>query len=849
MTVSPTPESAPDPELESEDDPTLAHLVAQALELIEEDGDGTSIDWLCRHRPDLKPRVEAAIRLAGRFPSLQRQALDSEGTPLFRDRYEVEERIGSGAMGAVWAAQDTRLHRRVAIKVLGNSLDLHATSPERFEREAKALAAVRHPSIVTVHDSGLTESGEPYLVMENVEGISLADFLDRPEGESDDWTERLRSALNAPSMTPTESTYERQVVRWIAELADGLLAAHRAGVVHRDIKPSNIMIRTSGEAVLVDFGIAHVEGHAELTGTGVSIGTPAYMAPEALDGQRARREQGELHGLDVWGLGATLHHALVGQPPYVGSASDVIHALATRAPAPIERLAPDLPKDLRAIIEHTLERSPSRRYRSVADLSQDLHAFLDHRPVSVRPVGRTGRILRQARTSRALRGAAVAVALVAVLLGARWLHGQRQEARVQEGIAAMAAVPANLTVTIPSMRMIATEDDRTAMLGTLDRLVRSGQHPVAARALRASLRLDFGDAAAAAEDMRAIARELGTPYARGLADAYGQLSPGAGAGDLVLEGLPAAEVPLDHYLFGYHELRQLRRETARESFLMPGLEGHRHARELAVLCASLEIDKHPRSKRPQARDDAAQAMLKEARQLESDFGYRSAMSASLIATALGTLRRWNQTFDMTQESLKLSPYSVPTLENAALAAQKLRRHEDVDRLVELGDRLIPDHPKLNEYWIRSATGAGLTDEALERIEVASLRPESQRAFLRALTITNEAIARWMEGDEVAMGSWSDRALEACREGDPDGKNGRYQSLRLLVDGLRSDDLPSLFVAGLALHETNEFSVYFLDFLCRTFPETVPPEAGPYLRSFLESVRDTVRAGDLVERAD
>ncbi len=833
--------------LSEEDGAMLAQLVAKALEWEDEEGEGPAIESLCRERPDLRPRVEAAVRMAGRFPALQWHSVESEGAPLFKDRYEVEDRLGSGAMGAVWAARDVRLGRRVAIKVLGTSLDLTATTPERFEREAHALAAVRHPAVVAVHDSGLTESGVPFLVMENVEGVSLADFLSWPEGESDDWTEHLRIALDAPSLIPSESTLERQMVRWISELAGGLHAAHQAGVVHRDIKPSNIMIRTSGEAVLVDFGIAYVEGLADLTHTGLSIGTPAYMAPEGLDGSGAKRGMDQVNGLDVWGLGATLYHALTGRPPYVGSSSEVIRALATRDPEPIEELAPDLHTDLRAILEHALERSLSRRYASVEVLADDLNAFLEHRPISVRPISRARRFLRKARTSKALRGAAVAILAISMGLGVRWSMLQDRRAADAEGRAAWSALPANLTVTSPRLRWIAQEQDRAAMLDAVDRVVRSRRHPVSGRALRASLRLDFGDPVGAKEDMRWIAGHLATPYAVGLANAYADLpGPQASAKDLELGALPAPETPLEHYLFGYHELRQLRRGTARDAFMSPGLSGHRHARELAVLCASLEIDKHPRTERPLERDAAAQAMLEQAKQLEADFGYRSAMSASMIATTLCALRRWGMALEMAEESLALSPYSVPTLENAALAAQKRRRHGDVDRLVSQGCRLIPDLPRLNEHWIRSASSSGLAEEALDRLESCSLRPEHMRPFLRALVEGNKALKCWVDGDDAGMREWSARAVKSCEANDPGGTSARFGGLKLLAQGLLADDREALFLAGLRLHETNELSVYMLEYLCATFPESIPTEALPFLKSFLETVRDTVRVRDLVE---
>ena len=824
--------------------------MAQALELAEEDGDGTSIEWLCRHRPDLQPRVEAAIRMSERFPTLQLRSVDSDGAPMIGERYEIEERLGSGAMGAVWSAYDIRLGRRVAVKVMEDSLDLGVTSAERFDREAKALAAIRHPAVVAVYDSGLTETGDPFLVMENVEGVSLADLFDRSEGESGDWAERLRDALDAPSLASLEPLYERQLARWIAELASGLQDVHQAGVVHRDVKPSNIMIRENGEAVLVDFGIAFVEGQSDLTATNASIGTPAYMAPEAADGRTGKRETRLVQSLDVWSLGATLYRGLTGQAPYVGTPSEVMRALATRDPKSIEQLAPGVPKDLRAIVEHAMERRPSSRYSTTGALAADLSAFLEHRQVSVRPIGRVGRLLRVARRSRVLNGAALALAAVALVMGMSALRTVRQRNWDKESIAAMVAVPANITVTSPFLRWIDREDDRKAMLGSLDRLVNSEAHPIASRALRASLRLDFHDLEGASQDMAAIAAELGTPYSHALAALYAALEgPEANVAQLPLGDLPAPTIALDHYLFGYHELRQLRRESARKHLLIPDLVEHRHARELAVLCASLEIDKFGKKSQKEQRDAAVAEMLRQARQVESDFGYRSAMSAYLIATPLCILRRWNLALETASESFALSPWSVPAIENAALAALRLRRHEEVERFAEVGLRLVPKNSKLQEHWIRSASSFGLAEEALARVEAVTFRSESTKRYLRALVLANAALSDWDAGDMEGMNRWAQKVTAACHAGDPERKSTRFEGLRLLAEGLRTDDEQTLFLAGLKMHSTNQLSLSLLDFLCRTFPDKLPPEAAPYLRSVLETVHNTVRSRDLVDRTD
>ena len=201
--------------------------------------------------------------------------------------YEVIAVLGHGGMGVVLKGWDPRLHRPVAIKLLAPQLATHPTARARFEREARAAAALRHPNVVAVHETA-EQGGVPYLVMEFVDGQSLLD--------------RVRAN---PLDLPTLARYARQVV-------DGLVAVHEKGIVHRDVKPSNILIEADSErVVLTDFGLALVcREESDLTAAGNVLGTPAYMSPEQLRGERADARS------DLFSLGCVLYAMAVGRSPF-----------------------------------------------------------------------------------------------------------------------------------------------------------------------------------------------------------------------------------------------------------------------------------------------------------------------------------------------------------------------------------------------------------------------------------------------------------------------------------------------------------------------------------------------------
>jgi eukaryotic-like serine/threonine-protein kinase len=259
-------------------------------------------------------------------------------------RYRLRAFLAAGGMGAVWAAEDAVLGRRVAVKLLGEWLAGDPVAAERLRREARAAARLVHPNVARVLDLG-EEEGRPYLVMELLEGESLA----------------ARIARSGP-LAPAEAA------GIAAAVADALHAAHRAGVVHRDVKPGNVFLTAGRDVKVLDFGIAAAAWEGSLTG-GELIGTAAYLAPERALGRAATP------AADVYALGVVLYEMLSGRPPFSGEvglalASAHIHA----RPLPLRQAAPWVPAPLAAACERALAKDPTERPPSAAALADLLRA-------------------------------------------------------------------------------------------------------------------------------------------------------------------------------------------------------------------------------------------------------------------------------------------------------------------------------------------------------------------------------------------------------------------------------------------------------------------------------------------
>ncbi|MFI1497765.1 protein kinase [Streptomyces platensis] len=259
-------------------------------------------------------------------------------------RYELVEQLGHGGMGTVYRAVDHRLRRTVAVKTLSAELAMQPEFLIRFQREAHAAAALNHPGVATVHDVGEDSGGgaaEPYLVMEYVAGRTLSQVLgDGPltVAQAVDITGQVLAALDH---------------------------SHRHAIVHRDIKPANVMLTASGAVKVVDFGIAKAlsEVATRLTGTGVAVGTPAYLAPEQINGAETD------HRTDLYAVGCLLYELLTGRPPYTGdSPFSVMHQHLAAEPVPPSRLRPELPPAVDAVIARALHKRREDRFADAATM-------------------------------------------------------------------------------------------------------------------------------------------------------------------------------------------------------------------------------------------------------------------------------------------------------------------------------------------------------------------------------------------------------------------------------------------------------------------------------------------------
>lgn len=319
-------------------------------------------------------------------------------TQALAGRYEIERELGHGGMATVYLARDLRHGRSVAIKVLRPDLAA-AIGGTRFLREINITAQLQSPHILPLLDSGEAD-GLLYYVMPYVQGDSLRTRLVK-EG--------------ARGLAPSEA------MRLLRDIVDGLAHAHRRDVVHRDIKPDNVMI-ADRHAVILDFGVAkamsHAKGSSGLTSVGVSLGTPAYMAPE-----QAAADQDIDHRADIYSVGILAYEMLSGQPPFTGNAQAVLVAQIADPPTPLLQLAPNVPPAIAQIVMKCLEKDPAKRWQTADELLVELEKLTTPTGGFTAPADSRTRLRR-----RALVGA-VALAVVATATFAtaevrrdRWVH-------------------------------------------------------------------------------------------------------------------------------------------------------------------------------------------------------------------------------------------------------------------------------------------------------------------------------------------------------------------------------------------------------------------------------------------
>ncbi|MBI4612060.1 MAG: protein kinase [Planctomycetes bacterium] len=338
--------------------------------------------------------------------------LDDVQSPHRLGPYVVERILGRGGMGIVYLARDLELHRKVAIKVLlGAQFGSSAVERARFQREMEIGCAVQHPNIVRVLHSG-EDAGLFWFAMDFVDGRTLQKTVDE------------------------DGLAPRDAARIVRTVADALGHLHDLGIVHRDLKPTNILVRSDGDPVLLDFGIAkRLCGEIRLTGSHALVGTPRYMSPEQAS------PSGHTIGpaSDLYGLGGILYFCLTGRPPTAGtSVHGILWQILARDVLPPSRIHPGIPRDLEVVTMKCLRKSPENRYPSAKAVAGDLARFLEGRPIEARGPSVTYRAWKFAlRNPLPVAVSVLALALVSALSiwGAariRALEGEIVEARARE---------------------------------------------------------------------------------------------------------------------------------------------------------------------------------------------------------------------------------------------------------------------------------------------------------------------------------------------------------------------------------------------------------------------------------
>ncbi len=404
--------------LPPEDDPrylaTLAELVLLEMELSRKQralaGPGapagplrTVPDYLqrfpCLNQPDILGRLvaqqeELERRFGGTLATLEAPEWitvpDPQrllGTPTAIPGYDILDELGRGGMGVVYQARQLALNRVVALKTVTGHGRADPEVRARFQREAEAIAHLRHANIVPIFEIG-EHHGTPFFVMEWMEGGSLA-----------------RRVAGTPQ-TPHEAA------RIVETIARAIQYAHEQGIVHRDLKPANILLTADGTLKVADFGLAkRLDEDAGYTLTGQILGTPSYMAPE----QAAGRIRQVGPATDVYALGAILYDLLTGRPPFKAAATfDTLEMVLTREPVPPSRLQSKLPRDLETICLKCLEKDRARRYASAGELADDLARFRAGKPILARPIGPIERVVKWVRRQPVLAGL-IGVTLLALL--------------------------------------------------------------------------------------------------------------------------------------------------------------------------------------------------------------------------------------------------------------------------------------------------------------------------------------------------------------------------------------------------------------------------------------------------
>jgi hypothetical protein len=337
----------------------------------------------------IAPRAEVACPACGSTFRLETDVTTGSETSVGWKvgRFDLIEKVGEGGFGTVYKARDAELDRTVAVKVPRAGFLAGLQELDRFLREARAAAQLRHPSIVAVHEVGESD-GVPFIVSDFVRGVSLADRLSA-------WRPTFRDAAQL-----------------VAAVAEALHYAHERGVVHRDVKPQNIMMHEDNTPCVMDFGLARRDtGEITMTIEGQVLGTPAYMSPEQARGEGHTADSRS----DVYSAGVVLYQLLTIELPFRGTKAMVLYQVEHDEPRPPRGLNDHIPRDLETITLKAMAKEPDRRYATAGDFAADLRRWLDGEPIQARPVGRAERAVKWARRNPGVARLLVVLVAVAVV--------------------------------------------------------------------------------------------------------------------------------------------------------------------------------------------------------------------------------------------------------------------------------------------------------------------------------------------------------------------------------------------------------------------------------------------------
>ena len=372
-------------------------LLADAVLALEQRGEAGLQEFLGAHPSDAEG-IRAGLERLRRMGVLAPPPAAPVEPQRFGE-FRVLRKLGAGGMGVVYVAEQTSLQRKVALKVVRPELLLSPTARERFQREVEAIARLQHPGIVPILAVG-DEHGQPWFAMEYIEGRTLEQLLAVVDGQDPARTSgnALRSAFGAELRPGSGATgafvasYWETCVRLVLQVAQTMVHVHERGIVHRDLKPSNVVVTPHGQAMVLDFGLAHVQDLQRVTRTEAPVGSPAYMAPEQVRGEAVDER------VDVYGLGVTLYQLLTAKLPFEASNGEQLRAMILAGGArPLRAWNRAVPRDLEVLVAVALDRDRQRRYGSMAAFAADLERVVQRQPIHARPLGVSLRLVRWAQ--------------------------------------------------------------------------------------------------------------------------------------------------------------------------------------------------------------------------------------------------------------------------------------------------------------------------------------------------------------------------------------------------------------------------------------------------------------------